>query len=298
MRIFPCYAQSVDYELINVNLDDDIYAKTTCAEFQDYNFRRHCILAQYLIKSDATYAMAMDADVAVVNPNHCVEDYIVSNSSLIFYERFHTFEVAACSFIVKNDEYGREFLMNWARYSRKVPSVSWANSDNGALLSLLLEKRFVSGHERKMCTKIWQNANALNDYLQYIHCVYIFLGSKRNDLIERIRILRRGHGWGRDSWTSDGKWCDHDFLLHAIKADDYNSNVNDVSLPFSEPVKLVDCKLGQSFNITFQMKPEQHLPCDDLAKRLQNRLIVPRTLAVPYLDDSDLECWPKCDEQT
>lgn len=75
----------------------------------------------------------MDADVAVVNPNHCIEDYIDSNASLIFYERFHTFETVAGSFIVKNDEYGREFLMDWTRYSRKMPVVNWANSDNGAL---------------------------------------------------------------------------------------------------------------------------------------------------------------------
>jgi hypothetical protein len=87
-----------------------------------------------LKQSDVKYAVAMDGDVAVVNPNHCIEDYIDSNASVIFYERFHTFEIAACTFIVKNDEYGYEFLMDWARYSSKVPHVSWSNSDNGALL--------------------------------------------------------------------------------------------------------------------------------------------------------------------
>uniref|UniRef100_A0A914XNL4 Nucleotide-diphospho-sugar transferase domain-containing protein n=1 Tax=Plectus sambesii TaxID=2011161 RepID=A0A914XNL4_9BILA len=285
-----------EYDLLDVDTDNDKYAKTTCAEFQDRNFRRHCILAQYLKKSDAKYALAMDGDMAVVNPHHCIEDYINSNASLIFYERFHTFEITASSFIVKNDAYGIEFLMDWAHYSRKVPR------------SLLLEKRVVSSHERAMCTRLWQHANTVDNYMKYIQCAYIFLGSKRNDLSEQIKILRRGHGWGRDGWTSDGKWCDHDFLMHAIKAVDYSSlqkidsytlndgHAVDKFLPFLQPFNLNECKPGHAYNDTYHMKPELHVPCDELRTKLKGRLIVPKTVPLPYLDDSDLDCWPSCEK--
>jgi hypothetical protein len=87
-----------------------------------------------LDKSNASYAFAVDGDVAVINPQK-IEKYIDSSASLVFFERFKTLEVAACSFIVKNDAYGIQFLMDWARYYYKLPkNLRFDNSDNGALL--------------------------------------------------------------------------------------------------------------------------------------------------------------------
>ena len=92
------------------------------------------MLAHYLKNSNASYALAIDADVGVVNPFQRIENYIDSRVSLTFYERFRTFEIAASSFIVKNNAYGYQFLMEWARSYQNVPLVEVTNSDNGALL--------------------------------------------------------------------------------------------------------------------------------------------------------------------
>ncbi len=62
------------------------------------------------------------------------------------------------------------------------------------------------------------------------------------------------------------------------------------------PFNVSDCVLGQNFDSTFHMKSFLHISCDELRKRLKKRLIVSsKLLPVVYLDDRDLECWPKCD---
>lgn len=45
-------------------------------------FRRHCVIAWFMgIHSELQWILAIDADMGVVNADHCIEGYISYNQS-------------------------------------------------------------------------------------------------------------------------------------------------------------------------------------------------------------------------
>lgn len=75
----------------------------------------------------------MDADMGVVNPNHLIEEYIDPNADLIFYDRLYNYEIMAGSYLAKNSEFARNFLLNWSLYEHRVNPDSFHGTDNGAI---------------------------------------------------------------------------------------------------------------------------------------------------------------------
>lgn len=78
-------------------------------------FRRHCALATLLQDNPhVDYALFIDADMAVINPNHLLEEYIArhtaGNLDLIFSDRIFTNEIMAGSYFAKLVLF-RQFLL-------------------------------------------------------------------------------------------------------------------------------------------------------------------------------------------
>jgi hypothetical protein len=65
---------------------------------------------------------------------------------IIFYERFHNWEITAGGVLMRNTNWTQQFLLDWARYEQNVPKgifpIAAPNGDNGALhLHLMCDGR-------------------------------------------------------------------------------------------------------------------------------------------------------------
>lgn len=70
-------------------------------DFLQFFFQRHCVTAQFLLENDYNYVLFIDADMGVINPDRRIEEYILYDKDIIFYNRIWNFEIMAGSFIAK-----------------------------------------------------------------------------------------------------------------------------------------------------------------------------------------------------
>ncbi|KAJ1362306.1 hypothetical protein KIN20_021826, partial [Parelaphostrongylus tenuis] len=128
----------------------------------------------------------------VVNPNHCVEEWIDDRVDIIFYERFFIWEIASGNYLVRNTEFGINFLKSWGEFEFTQPIL--------ILKAVMLD----AWHEAENSDEVWYNATGYETYLKYVSCVKQMLGATRL-WPGKVRIYRRAHGWVRDGHLTNDK---------------------------------------------------------------------------------------------
>uniref|UniRef100_A0A915BLK3 Nucleotide-diphospho-sugar transferase domain-containing protein n=2 Tax=Parascaris univalens TaxID=6257 RepID=A0A915BLK3_PARUN len=209
---FECYAIYHKYPWMVVDLSANATLQRLCPQ-KDFMFARHCVVAHKMDDISVHWILFIDADMGVVNPNHLIEEWIDVDVDLIFYDRIFNFEIMAGSYIVRNSNYGRNFLNYWANYEYRLPP-SFHGSDNGAIHNVFMELMVPQKvNERRRCEKVWNASKSFDDLFVYEACVREVLG-RVNKWPGKARILNKGIAWSRDTWLTNSMWCEKDFVLH------------------------------------------------------------------------------------
>ncbi|CCD68847.2 Nucleotide-diphospho-sugar transferase domain-containing protein [Caenorhabditis elegans] len=204
-----CYAKIQGYHyILAVEKDFECFQK-------DQFFRRHCIVSKILPNFDAV--LFLDADIGVVYPKRRIEEYMYQNFDIIFYDRFYNWEIMAGSYLAMNTPYAIKFLHDFANYENTLPD-SFHGTDNGALHFFIAERYFPEEmYTIDLCRKPYKYSRDFNDVFTYEACLRGILGARTE--FDRVKILKKGTGWARDSWITDGVWNKEigDFMLHSWK---------------------------------------------------------------------------------
>ncbi|ETN86888.1 hypothetical protein NECAME_16061 [Necator americanus] len=130
--------------------------------------------------------------VSVINPNHCIEEWIDERVSIIFYERFFNLEFAAGNYIVKNTLFGNNFLRKWSEYEFKQPT-SFTGYDQGGLMILLLKLLIPEAvREQKICHRYWKKASNYSTYMAFVIWSdedFMFHGWKVNNNLTWVTVF-------------------------------------------------------------------------------------------------------------
>lgn len=111
-----------------------------------------------------------------------------------------------------------------------------------------------------------------------------FLG-KRN--FKHIKVYRRGLGFARDSWITNHKWSELDFILHAMKHPD---NVH-----FESEIDVEQCSVKEW---RLPVKNSLKLSIKDMVPLMRKAdLVSVRKTPQSLLNSADVSnCWPNCPE--
>ncbi|KAI6190816.1 hypothetical protein M3Y97_00159500 [Aphelenchoides bicaudatus] len=284
-----CYLKSTPYKYFYIDIDKDVRTLGRCNQTNVY-YKRHCVAAHYLHEVD--WMLFLDGDIGVVNPNHCVEEWIDDRVDMIFYERFFK--------LMKNTEKSKRFLLDFANMEYEQFE-GFTGYDNGVLQILILQAALPGAiAEIKACDAIYKRSKTLEQYYNYVTCVKLQLGASRV-FPGSVRIYRRAHGWARDSKLAGNKWSDSDFMFHSWKASELNSTWFDADVFTKIPNPK---KCSRSLN-EWNHRPELHVQTDLIKQELSAyetgiaQGYPKEGRDIPHLMEPDVrECYPDCDKYT
>ncbi|GMT20769.1 hypothetical protein PFISCL1PPCAC_12066, partial [Pristionchus fissidentatus] len=221
LNTIRCYAALHSYRL-SVEFDDKF---KECEVHDDLFFRRHCHTHMIMQKQipTGTWALFIDADVGVVNPNKRIEEFIEPGYEIFLFDRFYNWEYAALSYLVKNNERGRAWVDDFAKFEFRLPP-SFHGTDNGALHPFLMfylvpETRDPRTRSRtaELCLKIWERSSGYEDLFSMQACTRMVIGEQSHFPEQRLKIYQKGAGWVHDLWIFHSHWTTDDFMMHSLK---------------------------------------------------------------------------------
>lgn len=178
-RSVQCYAETHKYEFYALNPAD---VAPVCAEHhQDFFFRKHCTVAQWMrTRPPGSVVVVLDGDVVAGTSNLSLNTWLQYDFDFASYERSWNFEVMSGNYIVRNTKFARMFLHHWASYEYIKPR-GFSSSDNGAIHLALLEALAIRGRQR--CRDLYRNLEAsvtdLEPYFEFVACTKMLLGPPR-----------------------------------------------------------------------------------------------------------------------
>uniref|UniRef100_A0A0N4ZK65 Nucleotid_trans domain-containing protein n=1 Tax=Parastrongyloides trichosuri TaxID=131310 RepID=A0A0N4ZK65_PARTI len=234
IKTVRCYALHNNYSYVLLNDIDYPEFNKECKQGEFY-FKRHCVIAYYLHqkKDIFEYALIIDADVALINPRHKLEYFLPKgNEEIIFYDRMFNDEIMAGSYMLKNSQYSRQFLIWFADYYFKVPKYN-DGYDNVALhaafLDYVKDKKFTKQYNH--CMKIWSTASGYDLNMIFVSCMRWIIKKYSDNSSKDFASFDNGklivlskysnRRWCRDTWLTSWKFCRNDFFLHGYKTNEY-----------------------------------------------------------------------------
>lgn len=208
LEILECAAsrQGVPFLLLNP------YDYKECEHLHDVFFLRHCVTAQFLKCADYTFTLDLD-----VIPQHEFkwEDYL-TDYDLVFSQSLEGNEIAAGTFLVKNTEYSKQFLLEWSEYEHWQKCWN-ANGDQNPLHHLLLNKVNVPDREKAECLALMDKQKWDYQVIQWIRCAvwWIRVGSQWSthiyitDMSEALTITVR-------DYAAEQTYVDHSIVRTGI----------------------------------------------------------------------------------
>ncbi|KAI6233349.1 hypothetical protein M3Y99_00928800 [Aphelenchoides fujianensis] len=292
-----CYLKSTQYSYFYVDVDEDERTRGRCNQTNFY-YKRHCVAAHYLKEVD--WLLFLDGDIGVVNPDHCIEEWIDDRVDMIFYERFFNWEIMAGSYLMRNTERSRRFLMEWAETDGQQFD-GFTGYDNGALQLQILKAALPEARaEQRACERIYRRSKTQAEYMLYVSCVRVHLGSVRV-FPSVLRIYRRAHGWARDLVPSGNLWAPSDFMIHGWKANRLGEATvfnADVFKELPDPSK---CSRGLD---AWKWQADKRVGREELRQRLAQaerafaRAYPKVARDLPFLIEPDVaDCFPHCEKR-
>ncbi|KAI6174104.1 hypothetical protein M3Y98_01153700 [Aphelenchoides besseyi] len=295
-----CYLKSTNYSFFYINVDTDPRTLAECKQ-KEVVFRKHCAASVYLREVD--WMLVLDADTGVVNPNHCIEEWIDDRVDMIFYERFYHYEIACGNYLVRNTQQVHDFLTTYADLGN-VNYGQFDASDNGRLLLHILRTVLPEATEEVgACEAIYREAKSFETYLKYVTCVKYTLGAVR--VFPGVaRIYRRGHSFVRDYQITNSYYGPNDFMMHGWKPS--KVNVNDGGYEISVFKKMPDLeKCGTGGLNGWYFNPRYAISTEDIKLQLaayerQTQQWFPKEARyLPFLIKAETaNCYPNCDALT
>ena len=209
-----CYAEKHGYGFLVESLS------TNCEQNTRGNFfyKKHCTVKEIAEITKSQWLFVLDGDNAVVNFDKKLEEYIDDSKQVIHGTRFHNNEISAGNYIIRNTDWGRQYLADWS--SSLDNGFGGMNHDNGALHFLLLNRLSdisIPGH--KECIN---KGKQTDDYMKFVSCVHQVLAKTKCQGFQwkHIKIIPNtiDSDWlAIDVGRSKAKWSTRSFMFHGMK---------------------------------------------------------------------------------